>query len=130
MGVGGTRRRCARIGLLSTSALLAAVVFVAPMRAIGFEDLITTRLVYFPLFLLLMWLATVKWPLPWAIGFAVAGIGVALIGDVSRWPIDERYDARVTSFLGWPRAATGADEFSRTQAAISPSPSISARGEG
>jgi hypothetical protein len=80
------------------AALLAAVVFAAPMQAAG-GTLVTSRLVYFPLFLLLVWLATVRWPAFCTVGFAVAGILLALTGQFSRWPVYERYDRRMTNFL-------------------------------
>ena len=93
-------------GLFCASALVALAVFAAPMQAAG-GTLITTRLVYFPLFLSLIWLATVKWPASWAAGFAAAGIGFTVIGLVSRWPIYERYDQRMTSFLDMASSRDG-----------------------
>lgn len=78
--------------------LLAVVVFAAPTQAAG-GTLITSRLVYFPLFILLVWLATVRWPAFCAVAFATAGIVLALTGQFSRWPVYERYDRKMTNFL-------------------------------
>jgi hypothetical protein len=83
---------------LSTAALLATLVFLAPSQAAG-GTLITARLVYFPLFLMLIWMVTVKWPANATWVFVAAGCGLAVVGQVSRWPIYQRYDNRMNTFL-------------------------------
>jgi hypothetical protein len=90
--------RSAANAYLYAAVMLAGLVFVAPAQAAG-GTLITPRLVYFPLFLILIWLATVKWPAPVAAGIVAAAVILAGIGHVSRWPIYQRYDDRMHGFL-------------------------------
>jgi hypothetical protein len=93
-----TKRMRTTNDYLYVSAALAGLVFVAPTQAAG-GTLITPRLVYFPLFLLLVWLASLDWPRRMAPACAAAGIGLALMGLAARWPIYQRYDQRIAGFL-------------------------------
>jgi hypothetical protein len=55
--------------------------------------------VYFPLFLAVIWLASANWSPRQATGFGAVGIAIALAMTAARWPIYERYDARMREFL-------------------------------
>jgi hypothetical protein len=92
------RPRAGENDALYVSAMLAGLVFIAPTQAAG-GTLITPRLVYAPLFLALVWLSSVRWSPTAVAAFVIAGIGLTLAGHVARWPIYERYDARMRSVL-------------------------------
>ena len=84
--------------LLGAATVAALIVFAAPSQAAG-ATLVTARLVYFPLFLVLVAMTTVAWPASWTTGFIVLALSLSCISTVSRWPIYERYDARMREFL-------------------------------
>jgi len=105
-----TRLRARTTGaLLLAAAVAAVIVFAAPTQA-GGGTLVTPRLVYFPLFLVLMGLATFDWPRRTALGCAAVGVTLAVIGSSARWPVYERYDERMRAFVAtaeaWPRSST------------------------
>ena len=91
---GGAQSRA----LLGAAVVAALVVFAAPSQAAG-GTLVTARLVYFPLFLVLVAMTTVAWPAAWSAGCIVLALLLSCAGTISRWPIYERYDARMGEFL-------------------------------
>jgi len=84
--------------LIGAAIVAALVVFAAPSQGAG-GTLITARLVYFPLFLVLAAMATVAWSAGWTICFVALGVSLSCAATVSRWSIYERYDARMHEFL-------------------------------
>ena len=84
--------------LLGAAVVAALVVFAAPSQAAG-GTLVTARLVYFPLFLVLVAMTTVAWPAAWSASCIVLALLLSCAGTISRWPIYERYDARMSEFL-------------------------------
>jgi hypothetical protein len=80
------------------AGLLAALVFIAPSKAIG-GTLVTPRLVYFPLLFVLLWLSSMRWPSRFASGVIAATVVLTVAGHASRWPIYERYERRMVAFL-------------------------------
>ena len=91
---GGAQSRA----LLGAAVVASLVVFAAPSQAAG-GTLVTARLVYFPLFLVLMAMATVAWPAAWRAGCLVLALLLSCAATISRWPIYARYDARMDEFL-------------------------------
>ena len=91
---GGAQSRA----LLGAAVVAALVVFAAPSQAAG-GTLVTARLVYFPLFLVLVAMTTVAWPAAWSAGCIVLALLLSCAATISRWPIYERYDARMGEFL-------------------------------
>jgi hypothetical protein len=73
-------------------------MFLSPTEAAG-GTLITPRLVYFPLFLALIWLASGNWSPRHASWVGAVGIAVALATTAARWPIYQRYDSKMRDFL-------------------------------
>jgi hypothetical protein len=68
---------------------------------------VTPRLVYFPLFVILMWLAAGPWSVRWVAGFIVAAVTLTTAGHAGRWPVYRRYDQRMSAFLELSRTRTG-----------------------
>ena len=84
--------------LIGAAIVSALVVFAAPSQTAG-GTLITARLVYFPLFLVFAAMASVAWSAGWTMCFVVLGVSLSCAATGSRWPIYERYDARLQEFL-------------------------------
>jgi hypothetical protein len=84
--------------LTAAAVVTGLVVFAAPSQAAG-GTLVTARLVYFPLFLVLLAMTTVAWPAAWSTGVIVAAVTLSGIATASRWAIYERYDTRMREFL-------------------------------
>ncbi len=90
--------RRSQLTCLVTAGFFAVLVFIAPSQGAG-GTMITPRLVYFPLFFVLLWLASVPWPARTPV--VVIGVVVALtsVSHASRWPAYTRYEARLNEFL-------------------------------
>lgn len=88
----------ARHEVMAAALVSVLLVFLSPTEAAG-GTLITPRLVYFPLFLALIWLASGRWSRRHASWVGALGIAIALATTAARWPIYQRYDSRMREFL-------------------------------
>ena len=97
-GLRAFRRDLSGLNYLILAITGGLLVFVAPVSATG-GTMITPRLVYFPLFALLLWLASQPAGRPWRIIFAAAGVIAGLGLGALHWPVYVRYDRLMTAFV-------------------------------
>jgi hypothetical protein len=88
------RSRWDRPELLLIGLAGVASVFVLPVTASG-GTMTTPRLVYFPVFLLVMWLAAVPMPSGWTLVAATMSFMIAGGLQLARWPAYRAYDREI-----------------------------------
>lgn len=94
------RRKWPAPEMLCLALLGALSVFVLPVTASG-GTMITPRLVYLPVFVLIGWLVAspVAIPRPWALGSLVLSIAIAAGLQFLRLPLYQAYDREMTQLI-------------------------------
>jgi hypothetical protein len=81
---------------------LSVVIFVTPASVLG-GTMFTPRLVYFPVFLLCLWLTAEFQPFRWRAISAAVALTIAMVLMVSRFPVYASYNQTMQEFLSIDR---------------------------
>ena len=99
------RLRAPSNGFLVTTGITAILVFIAPTSASG-GTMLAPRLVYFPVFIVCVWLVSLDWSIEPGNRLAFLAVLLASAMLASNWPLYHRYDLKMKRFLtsasAWP----------------------------
>lgn len=104
---------------LSIAAVQVLLLFISPVTA-GGGTMITPRLIYYPVFSVILALVSITWSRAWVRIFAPAGVAACIALHILHWPAYRAYDARMQAvFNAIPQLSSG-----RTIAFAATAPSV------